>query len=83
MRIAYVSHYRISISYSTNGVLLKRTQECAERMCVACGYTNFIIRFLVFTKYQFADVPINRVQIERATFRPVCNTKSVFGNSNS
>lgn len=38
-------------------------------MCIVCGYTNFIIRFLVFTKYQFADAPINRVQIERATFR--------------
>ncbi|KAL0100799.1 hypothetical protein PUN28_019287 [Cardiocondyla obscurior] len=52
-------------------------------ICVACGYTNFIIRLQVFTKYQFADASINRAQIETRDIPPVCCTKSAFGNSNS
>ena len=39
-------------------------------MCIACyDYINIIIRFLVFTKYQFTNAPINCIQIECATFR--------------
>jgi len=66
-KILYITLYiaLLCLLATTQMVLLKGIQEYVERMCVACGHTNFIIRFLVFTKYQFTNAPINRTNQTR------------------